>query len=163
MMIIIKFLLIATVTILAIGLLLWLIGLVLPSRRSYKTTVPVYLPLYMTIGKLEAEPFPKYFRGERNGDAFIQHLDRKGKSTITWKKTRREDKVTWETENGKAPAGTFRYAFREKGIMSELDYERTLTIRKPMMRVFGLMVSLKKEARELLKGVEGRAAADSRQ
>lgn len=150
---IIKLTLILLAAILAIGLLLWLTGLFLPAKRTYKTTRPVYLPLYMTLGKIDAQPFPVSFRGERHGDVFIQHLDRRGKLKVEWKKSGTENHVTWQATSRKHPAGSFGYIVGEKGIMSELTYERVLVIKRPILRVFGLAISLSKEAAGILKRI----------
>jgi hypothetical protein len=147
----IKLVLILLVAILAIGLLLWLIGLFLPAKRIYRTTNSIYLPVYMTLSKIEAQPFPKGFRGERQGDVFIQHLDRRGKLTVEWRKSGANNEVIWEATGRKHPGGSFRFTVKEKGIMSELSYERTLIIRRRMMRLFGQLISLRREAAELMK------------
>jgi hypothetical protein len=158
---IIKLLLLAIVAVLALGALLWLIGLFIPAKRHYRTTIPVYLPVYLTLDRIEGDPFPKYFRGKRNGDAFVQRLDRKGRSTLAWQKVRIGDEIEWQAEKGKSVGGLFRYAVREKGIMCELGYQRVFIIRRPMMRVFGLLVSLRNESADVLKQFQPEAASSS--
>ena len=151
----IKFLLITIVVIILVGLLLWMIGLIIPKKRTFRKRIPVHLPVYMTVNMIDQKGLPAYFRGQRHGDEFVQHLDRKGRMTVTWKKTQGDNQVLWHADSRKAACGAFRYMVFEKGIMSEVAYERTLIIRRPMMRVFGLMVSLRREAKALLAGIEG--------
>lgn len=153
----IKFVLIAIVAILGVGLLLWIAGLFVPASRRFRKTVAVYLPVYMTIQKIESQPFPSAFRGERKGNEFIQRLDRKGRTTVTWTMEDDGDAIAWQSESSRAPCGSFRYTVRERGIMSELDYERVLTIRRPMQRLFGLLVSLKKEGNDVLGRMDEKA------
>jgi len=159
----IKLFLLAIAAIVAIGLSLWVIGLMIPARRVYRTRVPIHLPVYMALNAIDERGLPAYFRGQRRDDEFTQHLDRRGRAKLTWRKERADNQIIWQADSRKYACGSFRYMVFEKGIMSEVAYERTLVICRPMMRVFGLMVSLRREAKVLLAGIEGAVSANSTQ
>jgi hypothetical protein len=151
---IIQIVLIAIAAILALGLVLWLIGLFLPARRGFKASRPIYLPPYLALNQINANPFPDYFRGERQGAQFVQFLDKRGRTKVTWNQVSTGEYIEWRAESMKAPCGSFRYTIREKGIISELHYERALVIPRPMMRLFGRLISLRRESQALLQRFE---------
>lgn len=138
------------------GVLLWIVGMFLPAQRTFKTSKPVYLPIYLARTAIDQHPFPEGIRGTLNGNEFIQHLDRRGKSLLRWTRSEQGNEILWQAHPSKktAVSGSFRYVLEETGIMSELTYERTLVINKPILRLMGLMISLRKEANRFMKPLQ---------